>query len=760
MAEKNEVTLRVQEAYHRDVGRGIARIDMETMKKLGMVSGDIIEIEGKGATSYAVVWPGYPSEEGKGVILIDGNTRANARVGIDDRVKVRKIQAKPAERITLAPTQPIRITGGEYYLLKLLEGRPISKGQTIRVEMLGSPMQFIVTSTRPAGAVIADRRTEITISEKPAAEKLEKVPRLTYEDIGGLKREIGLVREMIELPLRHPELFQKLGIDPPKGVLLYGPPGTGKTMIAKAVASETDANFISISGPEIMSKYYGESEKQLRDIFKEAEDNAPSIIFIDEIDSIAPRREEVQGEVERRVVAQLLALMDGLQARGQVIVVAATNRPNAVDPALRRGGRFDREIEIGVPDKNGRLEILHVHTRGMPLADDVNLEKLANVTHGFVGADIASLCKEAAMHALRVILPEIDIEKEIPQEVMDKLQIKMNDFEDALKNIEPSAMREVFVEVPNVHWSDIGGLEKVKQELRETVEWPLKYKDVFDITHTVAPKGILVFGPPGTGKTLLAKAVANESEANFISIKGPEVLSKWVGESEKAIRETFRRARQSAPTIIFFDEIDAIAPTRGMSSDSHVTERVVSQLLTELDGLEELRSVVVLAATNRPDMVDTALLRPGRLDRLLYIPPPDEKSRVEIFRIHTEGKPLGDDVDFHALAKRTPEYVGADIEAVCREAAMMAIRDYISGNMSPEEAKAKAADIRITMKHFDAALKKIKPSASRESMKQYERLAENFARQVTSIEEEEAGKAPAEKKEKKDKKPAEVRTAS
>jgi transitional endoplasmic reticulum ATPase len=765
MVEKNEVTLRVQEAYHRDVGRGIARIDMETMKKLGMVSGDIIEIEGKGATSYAVVWPGYPSEEGKGVILIDGNTRANAKVGIDDRVKVRKIQAKPAERITLAPTQPIRITGGEYYLLKLLEGRPISKGQTIRVEMLGSPMQFIVTSTRPAGAVIADRRTEITISEKPAAEKLEKVPRLTYEDIGGLKREIGLVREMIELPLRHPELFQKLGIDPPKGVLLYGPPGTGKTMIAKAVASETDANFISISGPEIMSKYYGESEKQLRDIFKEAEDNAPSIIFIDEIDSIAPRREEVTGEVERRVVAQLLALMDGLQARGQVIVVAATNRPNAVDPALRRGGRFDREIEIGVPDRNGRLEILHVHTRGMPLATGVELEKLANVTHGFVGADIASLCKEAAMHALRTILPEIDIEKEIPQEVLDKLQIKMSDFEEALKNIEPSAMREVFVEVPNVHWSDIGGLENVKQELRETVEWPLKYKDVFEITNTMAPKGILVFGPPGTGKTLLAKAVANESEANFISIKGPEVLSKWVGESEKAVRETFRRARQSAPTIIFFDEIDAIAPTRGQSFDSHVTERVVSQLLTELDGLEELHSVVVLAATNRPDMVDTALLRPGRLDRLLYIPPPDEKSRVEIFKIHTKGKPLGPDIDFQALGKRTNDYVGADIEAVCREASMMAIRDYINGSMSPEEAKNKAADIRITMKHFEAALKKIKPSASRESMRAYERLAENFAREVTEVEEDTGEKAAriAEKKEKKkeekEKRPPEVRTA-
>lgn len=736
MADKNEVTLRVQEAYHRDVGRGIARIDMETMKKLGMVSGDIIEIEGRGATSYAVVWPGYPSEEGKGVILIDGNTRANARVGIDDRVKVRKIQAKPAERITLAPTQPIRITGGEYYLLKLLEGRPISKGQNIRVEMLGSPIEFVVTSTRPAGPVIADRRTEITISEKPASEKLERVPRVTYEDIGGLKREIGLVREMIELPLRHPELFQKLGIDPPKGVLLYGPPGTGKTMIAKAVASETDANFISISGPEIMSKYYGESEKQLRDIFKDAEDNAPSIIFIDEIDSIAPRREEVTGEVERRVVAQLLALMDGLQARGQVIVVAATNRPNAVDPALRRGGRFDREIEIGVPDKNGRLEILHVHTRGMPLAQDVNLEKIAEVTHGFVGADIASLCKEAAMHALRTILPEIDIEKEIPQEVLDKLQIRMADFEDALKNIEPSAMREVFVEVPNVHWDDIGGLENVKQELRETVEWPLKYKDVFEVTRTRAPKGILVFGPPGTGKTLLAKAVANESEANFISVKGPEVLSKWVGESEKAVRETFRKARQSAPTIIFFDEIDAIAPTRGGSFDSHVTERVVSQLLTELDGLEELHSVVVMAATNRPDMVDTALLRPGRLDRLLYIPPPDERSRAEIFKIHTRGKPLGPDVDFDALAKRTKDYVGADIEAVCREASMMAIREYINGSMSPEEAKSKAKDIRITMKHFEAALKKVKPSASRESMKAYERLAENFARQVTDIDEE------------------------
>lgn len=737
MADKPEVTLRIQEAYHRDVGRGIARIDMETMRKLGLVSGDIIEIEGKGATATAVVWPGYPSEEGKGVILIDGTIRSNAKVGLDDKVVVRKIQAKPAERITLAPTQPVRITGGEYYLQKLLEGRPVSKGQTIRVEMLGSPLTFVVTNTRPSGTVIPDRRTEITISEKPIAEKPEKLTRVSYEDIGGLKREIGLVREMIELPLRHPELFQKLGIDPPKGVLLYGPPGTGKTMIAKAVASETDAHFINISGPEIMSKYYGESEKQLREIFKEAEDNAPSIIFIDEIDSIAPKREEVTGEVERRVVAQLLSLMDGLQARGQVVVVAATNRPNAVDPALRRGGRFDREIEVGVPDKNGRLEILHVHTRGMPLANNVDLDRIADVTHGFVGADIAALCKEAAMHELRKILPKIDMEKEIPAEIMDSLQIKQVDFQEALKNIEPSAMREVFVEVPNVHWSDIGGLDKAKQELRESVEWPLKYKDVFSIVNVRPPKGILIFGPPGTGKTLLAKAVANESEANFISIKGPELLSKYVGESEKAIRETFRKARQSAPTIIFFDELDAIAPTRGQSFDSHVTERVVSQMLTELDGLEELQNVVVLAATNRPDMVDTALLRPGRLDRMLYIPPPDEKSRVEIFKIHTKGKPVDMDVSLEELAKKTKDYCGADIEAICREASMLAIREYIKEGMTPQDAKEGAEKVLVKKKHFEEALRKVKPTTSRDVMNRYHKYAEDFAKMVTDVGESE-----------------------
>ncbi len=948
MAEKTEVTLKVQEAYHRDVGRGIARIDMETMRDLGMVSGDIIEIEGKGATATAVVWPGYPSEEGKGVILIDGNIRSNARVGIDDRVKVRKIQAKKAERITLAPTQPVRITGGEYYLLKLLEGRPISKGQAIRVEMLGSPMTFVVTNTRPAGTVIADMSTEVTISDKPVeADKAEKVPHISYEDIGGLRREIGLVREMIELPLRHPELFQKLGIEPPKGVLLYGPPGTGKTMIAKAVASETNAHFINISGPEIMSKYYGESEKQLRDIFKEAEDNAPSIIFIDEIDSIAPKREEVAGEVERRVVAQLLSLMDGLQSRGQVVVVAATNRPNAVDPALRRGGRFDREIEIGVPDKIGRLEVLHVHTRGMPLktlngviikylstvldvkdisdiieksrlnellgkqkfvvelteaaaldrdnvpavqmklknllehvsdsnyeesnestaiielkrklidtlfrvmskkdelkfakndveyildsiplieiatkqkikledvkehdllnnpifvknlikdfgkssndidkmsikelhlklfeelektrqkenetnkTDYVNLDRIAEVTYGFVGADIAALCKEAAMHALRIIMPSIDIEEEIPQEILDALQITGDDFTEAKKNIEPSAMREVFVEVSDVKWEDVGGLDNVKQELKESVEWPLKFKDVFSITNTTPPKGIMLFGPPGTGKTMLAKAVANESEANFISIKGPEILNKYVGESEKAIRETFRKARQSAPTIIFFDEIDAIAPTRGAGFDSHVTERVVSQMLTELDGLEELHNVVVIAATNRPDMVDTALLRPGRLDRLLYIPPPDEASRLQIYKIHTKDKPVDKDVDLEKMARESKDYVGADIESVCREAAMLAIREYITPGMSPEDARKNASSIKIKMKHFQDALKKVKPTVSRDMAQRYEKLTENFAKQVVGDMEDKTTGRPEQKKAKKnEKKPEEIRTAS
>ncbi|MHC1566579.1 MAG: CDC48 family AAA ATPase [Candidatus Syntropharchaeia archaeon] len=725
--KEREVILRVAEAYHRDAGRGIARVDLEVMQKLGLTSGDIIEIEGKDIAT-AIVWPGYADDAGKGLIRIDGNIRNNARVGIDDKVKIRKADAKEAIRITIAPTQPIRIVGGDRYLLKILEGRPIIKGQKIRVEMLGNPLTFIVTSTHPPGTVIASKNTQIILREKPVEEKKPLVPHITYEDIGGLKREIEMVREMIELPLRHPELFQKLGIDPPKGVLLHGPPGTGKTLIAKAVANETDANFISISGPEIMSKWYGESEKQLRDIFDEAERSAPSIIFIDEIDSIAPKRGEVIGEVERRVVAQLLSLMDGLETRGEVIVIAATNRVNAIDEALRRGGRFDREIEIGIPDRKGREQILQIHTRGMPLSEDVDLSALADITHGFVGADLASLCKEAAMHALRRILPEIDIEKEIPPEVMERLKVTRDDFYEALKNIEPSALREVFTEIPKVGWDDIGGLEKAKQELIESVEWPLKYPDAFEALNTEPPKGILLFGPPGTGKTLLAKAVANESEANFISIKGPELLSKWVGESEKAIREIFRKAKQAAPSIIFMDELDSIAPMRGVSADSHVTERVVSQILTELDGLEELKNVVVIAATNRPDMVDQALLRPGRFDRLIYIQPPTEKDRKKIFEVHLRGKPISTDVDLDELAKKTDGYVGADIEAICREAAMLALREFIKSGVAKEHIKEAARNIVIKKKHFDDAFRRVKPTTTPSTLKEFEGIAEDFAK--------------------------------
>ena len=734
-----EVTLKVVEAYHRDAGRGIARIDMDTMRQLGLVSGDIIEITGHNRAA-AIVWPAYPEDRGLGIIRIDGNIRGNAHVGIDDKVVIRKAKSNAAAKITLAPTQPVRIVGGEEYLMRFLEGRPVQKGETLRVEMLGNPITFVITATQPAGIVIAGKSTQVTLKEKPTVVAERSISHVTYEDIGGLKRELGLVREMIELPLRHPEIFQKLGIDPPKGVLLYGPPGTGKTLIAKAVANETDAYFINISGPEIMSKFYGESEQHLRELFKEGSDNAPAIIFIDEIDAIAPKRSEVTGEVERRVVAQLLALMDGLEARGQVVVIAATNRPEGIDPALRRPGRFDREIEIGVPDAAGRLQILQVHTRGMPIADDVKLEDIARTTHGFVGADLAAVSKEAAMHALRRLLPEIDLEQEIPQEVLDKLQVNAEDFKDVQKNIEPSAMREVFVEAPNVKWQDVGGLEAAKQELIEAVEWPIKFADAFSSINTRPPKGVLLFGPPGTGKTLLAQAVATESEANFISIKGPELLSKWVGESEKGVRETFRRAKQVSPTIILFDELDAVAPTRGASSDSHVTERVVSQLLTELDGLEELKDVVVIGATNRPDMVDVALLRPGRLDRLVYIPPPNASSRAQIFAIHLLGKPLADDVDIEQLAKETEGYVGADIEAICREAAMLALRDFIKPEMTPEQVNEGATTIKINKGYLYAAINRVKPTASRDMLHQYENIAKEFAK-FSVIEEEVKEKA-------------------
>ncbi len=782
---EDEITLRVAEAYYRDVGRGIARVDPVVMAKLGLQSGDIIEIIGKNSVP-AIVWPGYPEDRGRGIIRIDGSLRSNAGVGIDDRVRIRKVEAKPAEKITLAPTEPVRLMGGEAYLLRLLEGRPVKRGQKIRVEIFGHTLTFIITATRPSGVVIVTRNTAIEIKEKPVEEVKRAVPDVTYEDIGGLKRELRLVREMIELPLKHPELFQRLGIEPPKGVLLYGPPGTGKTLIAKAVANEVDAHFISISGPEIMSKYYGESEQRLREIFDEAKENAPAIIFIDEIDSIAPKREEVTGEVERRVVAQLLALMDGLEARGQVIVIGATNRPDAIDPALRRPGRFDREIEIGVPDREGRKEILQIHTRGMPLEPDYSrgdviavleelkkddrfdkktveklidevkrtsdivgtlkkyddiyrevkarlidkmLDELAELTNGFVGADLEALAKEAAMHALRKRMEtgEIDIEaEEIPEEVLESLVVTKEDFFEALKNIEPSAMREVLVEVPRVTWNDIGGLEHAKQELREAVEWPLKYPEVFSAANIKPPKGILLFGPPGTGKTLLAKAVANESNANFISVKGPELLSKWVGESEKHVREMFRKARQVAPCVIFFDEIDSLAPRRGGIGDSHVTERVVSQLLTELDGLEELKDVVVIAATNRPDLIDPALLRPGRIERHIYIPPPDKEARKEIFKIHLRGKPLADDVDLDELAEKTDGYTGADIEAICREAGMLAIRETIKPGMTKDEAREAAKKLKICKRHFEEALKKVKPSLTKDDLKKYEKIIEDF----------------------------------
>jgi len=664
----------------------------------------------------AIYWPGYQEDYGKGIIRIDGYIRNNAGAGIDEKVDIKKVDAKEAKKITIAPTEPLRIMGGEEYLKQILENRVISRGDLIPLGIMGRRINLIVTGFQPpAAAVIVVPSTQVVLSEKPTKVLATEIPRITYEDIGGLNDEIRKVREMIELPLRYPELFERLGVEAPKGVLLHGPPGTGKTLLAKAVASETNANFSSISGPEIMSKFYGESEGRLREIFEQAQENAPSIIFIDELDSIAPKREEVTGEVEKRVVSQLLALMDGLQSRGKVVVIGATNRPNALDPALRRPGRFDREIEIGVPNKDGRLQVLQIHTRGMPLADDVDLKRLANVTHGFVGADLEALSKEAALHALRRILPEIDFEADsVPAEILNKIIVDMNDFQESLKEIEPSAMREVLVEVPNVKWSDIGGLAEVKEELQEAIEWPLKYPEIFAHMNTAPPKGVLLYGLPGTGKTMLAKAVANESEANFISIKGPEVLSKWVGESEKAIREVFRKARQAAPTIIFFDELDSITPVRGSGyGGSQVTERVISQILTELDGLEELKDVVVIGATNRIDIVDPALLRPGRFDKLLNVPVPDLDARKDILRIHLEKKPLAEDVKIDQLAEKTEGYSGADLAALCNTTSMLVIKEHITKSKTLEKAKENLKDLKITMKDFEKPLEKMKPSATR-----------------------------------------------
>ena len=713
-----EVQLRVGDARQRDVGRGIARIDQKTMRKLGISAGDVIEIVGKRTTS-AIAWPAYSEDQNRGIIRIDGFTRKNAGVAINEYVLVRPAKVKEALNVTLAPVD-MRLNVDEdftNFVKNRLMERTLLEGDTTLIMMLGHAIPFTVTKTRPHGIVKVTANTRLTILNEPAPEG-KGLPRTTYEDIGGLHEEIQRVREMVELPLRHPELFQRLGIDPPKGVLLHGPPGCGKTLLARAVANESEANFFSINGPEIMSKFYGESEARLREIFQQAQQNSPSIIFIDELDAIAPKREEVTGEVERRVVAQLLALMDGLSGRGNVIVIGATNRPGALDPALRRPGRFDREIEIGVPDKQGRYEILQIHTRGMPLAGDVNLKKLAEMTHGYTGADLAALCRETAMKALRRYLPQINLEEErVPPSVLEKMEVKMEDFLNAYKEITPTAMREVYIEVPTVHWEDIGGLEEVKKELREAVEWPLKNPEIFKRLGIKPPKGILLYGPPGCGKTLLARAVATESEANFITIKGPEVFSKWVGESEKAIREVFRKARMAAPAVIFFDEIDSLVPRRGLGfADSGVTERVISQLLTEMDGIVTLEDIVVIAATNRPDIVDPAVLRPGRFDRLIYVPEPDEKSRLEIFKIYTKSMPLAGDVDLKKLAEMTKNYSGADIEALCREAAMNALR---------KDVNAK----EVTFTDFQEAMKRVGPTISPEMENWYK----SFMKQLRQV---------------------------
>jgi transitional endoplasmic reticulum ATPase len=727
-------TLKVAEASSRDVGRRIGRVDPKVASEMGLSTGDAIEISaGKNKKTTVLHWPAYQEDYGRGLIRIDGYTRNKLEVGINDTVDIRRVETKEAQQITLAPTEPLRILGAEEYLASFLEGQLVTKGDVVPLNVMGQRIDLVVISTAPGGPLIISQKTEVIVSEETAeavaAAREGDIPSITYEDIGGLRDEVTKVREMIELPLRHPELFRRLGVEAPKGVILHGPPGTGKTLLAKAVANETNANFYTIGGPEIMSKFYGESEERLRNVFQEAQKNAPSIIFIDELDSIAPKREEVSGEVERRIVAQLLSLMDGLKARGKVVVIGATNRINAIDPALRRPGRFDREIELGVPDRDGRLDILQIHTRGMPLEKDVNLERLADITHGFVGADLHALAKEAAIRALRRILPEIDLSAEsIPADILNKIIVKMQDFIDVVNEMEPSAMREVFVEVPDVKWEDIGGLETIKQELREAVEWPLKYQGMFAYADATPPKGILLYGPPGTGKTLMAKATANESEANFISIKGPELLSKWVGESEKGVREIFRKARQAAPCIIFFDELDAIAPVRGADfGDSHVTERVISQLLTELDGLEVLTNVIVIAATNRPDIIDSALLRPGRFDRLLYVPPPDYKSRKQIIHIHTKKKPLADDTNIDNLATKMDGYTGADIAAVASAAVMLALREHISKYGKPQEAESHAKELKIHMRHFEEAMKKIRPLSTQE-LDMYKMISERFER--------------------------------
>ncbi len=737
-----EIKLKVMEAVQDDVNRGIVKVDSSFMKQIGVNPGDAVEIKGERVTG-AIVDRAYPGDIGLNIIRMDGNIRRNARTSIGEIVSVRKADIKIAKKVIIAPaTKGVLIKAAPQLFKQGLLGKVVAKGDIVslgrgrrRMHYHGSEdvsdifsmmesqfagfgfgdLKFVVISTTPKDAVIVTENTQVTFEAEAKEIEEENVLEVSYEDIGGLSEEIKKIREMVELPLKHPEVFERLGVEPPKGVLLHGPPGTGKTLLAKAVANETNSHFISINGPEIMSKFYGQSEENLRKKFEEAEKQAPAIIFIDEVDAIASKREESRGEVEKRVVAQLLTLMDGLKSRGKVVVIAATNQPNSLDPALRRPGRFDREVDIGVPRYEGRLNILKIHTRNMPLDKDVSLEELARISHGFVGADLASLAKEAAMVVLRRVLPDLkyDQDEAIPKELLERLRITKDDFKEALKFVRPSAMREVLVEVPNVKWDTIGGLEGVKQELKEAVEWPLKNGEAFKRLGVKPPKGILMYGPPGTGKTLLAKAVATESEANFILVNGPSLLSKWVGESEKAVRKIFEKARQTAPTIIFFDEMDSLTPRRGMSSDSHVTERVVNQLLSEIDGLQALHDVVIIGATNRPDIIDTALLRPGRFDRIILVPVPDEASRKKIFEVHLKSMPVDAEVTPTLLAQRTEGYVGADIEAICREAAIFALR---------KDMKC----AKITLQDFEEALLKVKPSVTKEIDDMYKGLEDTF----------------------------------
>ena len=702
----NEIELKIDEIPQQHVGRGRAIVDPKIIEDTKWSTGQILELT-YNKKSHVKLWPGSPEEYGAGIIKVDGITRQNIGAGIGDKIKIKDVEASNAKQIILSPTEKIQAEGLQEYMIQNYLNHVFTTGDTISLNtQMGGKVQFIVTSTEPSKPVIVTEQTVFKLGSMTKAVDAT-IPRITYDDLGGLKNEVQKIREMVELPMRHPELFEKIGVEAPKGVLLYGPPGTGKTLLAKAVAGETNANFTSLSGPEIMGKYYGESEERIRDIFKQAEENSPSIIFIDEIDSIAPKREEVTGEVEKRIVSQLLTLLDGMKSRGKVVVIAATNRPDSIDPALRRPGRFDREIEIGIPDEEGRQDILAIHTRGMPIDDKVKLDDIAKITHGFVGADLEILAKEAAMRSLRKILPEIDLDQDkISSEILQKIKVTEEDFRDALKEVKPSALREVLVEIPNVTWDDVGGLDDLKEELRETVEWPIKHKEAFDYVDVEAPKGVLLYGPPGTGKTLIAKALAKTTESNFISIKGPELLSKWVGESEKGVREIFRKARQAAPCIIFFDEIDAFAPRRSGGDSSHVSESVVSQILTEIDGLEELHNVLIVGATNRLDIVDDALLRPGRFDRIIRVPNPDAKSREKIFKIHTRKKPLDSNINISEIVERTDGFSGAEIESVANRAAITALKRYVEGKSQNFK------EIKITQQDLIDSIEKVKPGLS------------------------------------------------